>query len=100
MTAAVEELATGPLLGGGRHLSRHLELQIMSSDLKPPATLTAEEAAVEYFRTSRSAVWKMVQRRLAPCVIPRRPGQRRILFSRPCLVKWASESDVPPPTMR
>jgi hypothetical protein len=70
----------------------------MPTDNKPTSTLTAEEAAHEYFRTSRQAVWKLVQRRQAPCVIPRRPGQRRILFSRPCLVRWASESDVPPPT--
>ncbi|MBI5595245.1 MAG: hypothetical protein HY928_04060 [Elusimicrobia bacterium] len=70
----------------------------MSSTPHDPYTLDVAEAAEQFFRTSREAVWKMVQRRQAPCVIPRRPGQRRILFSRPCLVRWASESDVPPPT--
>jgi Helix-turn-helix domain len=67
----------------------------MSSEPRLPSTLTVDEAAHEFFRTSRGAIWKLVQRGQAPCVVHLR--RRTILFSRACLVRLLTESDVPPP---
>ena len=59
-----------------------------------PVLLTVAETA-ELLRTSRKAVYAMVERGQLPGAT--KIGQRRLLFRRDALVDWLDQKDAPSP---
>ncbi len=70
---------------------RHLQQQDVSSSL--PTLLTVDETA-SLLRTSRKAVYAMVERRQVPGVVRIR---RRVLFRAADLLHWLDQKCAPSP---